>query len=139
MRSPSRAPSWAAAVAVAAVAVAALTSCGPVEEGVPTGSASSAAATPSTLDPATTSEIAVTVTDGTVSPQPGRFEVGQGATVRITVTSDVADTAHVHGYDELLDLPAGEPATLELLADEAGLFEVETHGGGKLLFQLVVR
>jgi hypothetical protein len=138
MRSPSRAPSWAAAVAVAAVVVAALTSCGPVEENVPPG-ASSAAATPSTLDPATTSEIAVTVTDGTVSPQPGRFEVGQGTTVRITVTSDVADTAHVHGYDELLDLPAGEPATLELVADEAGLFEVETHGGGKLLFQLVVR
>ena len=63
----------------------------------------------------------------------------KGDRVTLRVTSDRADTLHVHGYDRELPLPAGKPATLTLTADRTGLFEVETHESGLLLTQLVVR
>ncbi|MFI6939754.1 hypothetical protein ACIBI4_10805 [Streptomyces sp. NPDC050418] len=83
----------------------------------------------------------VTITvDGTeVSPAPGRVEVKKGERVRLSVTSDRADTLHVHGYDKEADLPAGRAGTLTFTADRTGLFEVETHVSGLLLTQLVVR
>jgi hypothetical protein len=81
----------------------------------------------------------MTIDGDTITPPPGRVEVAQGADVAITVTSDVDDELHVHGYDEEITLPAGVPTTVEFTADEAGLFEVETHETGKLLFQLLVR
>jgi len=59
--------------------------------------------------------------------------------VALTVTSDVADAVHVHGYDLQAALPAGKPAHLEFTADQVGLFEVETHETGLQLVQLVVR
>jgi hypothetical protein len=59
--------------------------------------------------------------------------------VRIIVTSDKADEAHVHGYDKAIELTPGKPGMVEFTANETGLFEVETHGSHALLFQLVVR
>lgn len=83
--------------------------------------------------------VAITVRDGTVSPAPARTEVKRGQRVALRVTSDRADTLHVHGYDKELALPAGQEATLILTADRTGLFEVETHGSGLVLTQLLVR
>ncbi|XVQ89362.1 hypothetical protein ACQP2K_18680 [Microbispora siamensis] len=84
-------------------------------------------------------EITVTVAGRKVTPPPGRIEVTKGQTVRITVTSDAADEAHLHGYDKEADLKPGTPASIEFVADQTGLFEMETHGSGLQLFQLVVR
>ncbi|WP_433788569.1 hypothetical protein [Actinoplanes sp. CA-252034] len=84
-------------------------------------------------------EIVATVVDNKVTPPTSRIEVRQGATVRITVTSDVADDLHVHGYDLQTALPAGQPASIDFRADRTGLYEVETHGSHLVLFQLVVR
>ncbi|XVQ89299.1 hypothetical protein ACQP2K_18335 [Microbispora siamensis] len=84
-------------------------------------------------------EITVTIAGRKVTPPPGRIEVTKGQTVRITVTSDAADEAHLHGYDKEADLKPGTPASIEFVADETGLFEMETHGSGLQLFQLVVR
>ncbi|MEU6432533.1 hypothetical protein ABZ860_42065 [Microbispora sp. NPDC046973] len=84
-------------------------------------------------------EITVTVAGRKVTPPPGRIEVTKGQTVRITVTSDAADEAHLHGYDKEADLKPGTPASIEFVADETGLFEMETHESGLQLFQLVVR
>lgn len=84
-------------------------------------------------------EIAVSVRDGKVSPSPRRVEVRQGAQVRMTVTLDVDDVVHVHGFDIAEPLDAGRPTTIELIADQQGVFEVETHDGGLALFQLEVR
>ncbi|WP_143737561.1 hypothetical protein [Microbispora sp. GKU 823] len=84
-------------------------------------------------------EITVTVAGRKVTPPPGRIEVTKGQTVRITVTSDVADEAHLHGYDKEASLQPGTPASIEFVADETGLFEMETHESGLQLFQLVVR
>lgn len=84
-------------------------------------------------------EIVVSVVKRKVSPPTGRIEVARGNLVRITVTSDVADELHVHGYDKTLKLPAGSPASIELRVDKTGLFEVETHSSHLVLFQLLVR
>ncbi|GAA1513614.1 hypothetical protein GCM10009827_030270 [Dactylosporangium maewongense] len=102
----------------------------------PTAGTSSAPPSPvATFD----KEIVVTVAKKKVTPPTGRVEVAKGNLVRITVTSDVADELHVHGYDKSLALPAGAPASLELRVDRTGLFEVETHASHLVLFQLVVR
>lgn len=83
--------------------------------------------------------ISVSVTGGRVDPPVGRLEVGKGSTIRLTVTSDVPDELHVHGYDRRATLEAGRPATVEFRADLTGMFEVETHANHLLLVQLVVR
>ncbi|MEU8268736.1 hypothetical protein AB0B89_16385 [Sphaerisporangium sp. NPDC049002] len=97
---------------------------------------SNAAAAPGA---STVKEIVVTIAGRTVTPPPGRVDVTKGQTVRITVTSDVADVAHVHGYDKAADLKPGTPAKIEFVADQSGLFEVETHGTELQLCQLLVR
>ncbi len=83
--------------------------------------------------------ISVSITGGRVDPPVGRVEVGKGSTIRLSVTSDVPDELHVHGYDRRLTLAAGTPATLEFRADVTGMFEIETHSNHLLLVQLVVR
>ena len=83
--------------------------------------------------------VEVAIAAGSVTPAPARIEVGRGATVRVTVTSDVADTVHVHGYDREFLVRPGETAGIEFVADDAGLYEVETHDQELQLFQLVVR
>ncbi|MER5763088.1 hypothetical protein [Streptomyces sp. NPDC002082] len=83
--------------------------------------------------------VTITVRDGKVSPAPGRVELTRGERVALRVTSDRADTLHVHGFDKELALPAGQEATLILTADRTGLFEVETHESDLVLTQLLVR
>lgn len=84
-------------------------------------------------------EIVVTISKKEVSPATARYEVASGTLVRITATSDVDDSLHVHGYDRSVTLRAGVPGSLDLRADRTGLFEVETHDTRLVLFQLVVR
>ncbi|MET8465867.1 hypothetical protein, partial [Micromonospora zamorensis] len=100
-----------------------------------------AGATPSAAasTPAVDREITVTIAKRRVDPPTGRITVGKGELVRITVTSDVSDELHVHGYDLGARLPAGAPGLVEFRADKTGLFEVETHETELVLFQLVVR
>lgn len=83
--------------------------------------------------------VTITVRDGKVTPAPGRVELTRGERVALRVTSDRADTLHVHGFDKELALPAGQEATLVLTADRTGLFEVETHESDLVLTQLLVR
>ncbi|MFG2667162.1 hypothetical protein ACGFY6_23335 [Streptomyces sp. NPDC048387] len=83
--------------------------------------------------------LTLTVRDGKVFPPTGRTELRRGERIALHVTSDRADTLHVHGYDKELALPEGQEATLVLTADRAGLFEVETHASALVLTQLLVR
>ncbi|MEV6249231.1 hypothetical protein AB0M38_23930 [Streptomyces sp. NPDC051742] len=83
--------------------------------------------------------VTLALTGKTVSPPPSRIELKKGEHLTLRVTSDRADTLHVHGYDRELPLSPGTPATLTLTADRTGLFEVETHESGLVLTQLVVR
>ena len=81
----------------------------------------------------------VSVRDGKVAPKPHRVDVPQGATVRLQVTSDVDDVLHVHGFDVEEPLDAGHTTTVELTADQPGVFEVETHETELELLQLAIR
>ena len=66
--------------------------------------------------------------------------VAVGSTVRITVTNPIEDDEfHLHGYDlSAGEVPAGETATIEFVADVSGSFELESHHSGELLMTLVV-
>ncbi|MGZ4591769.1 MAG: cupredoxin domain-containing protein [Actinomycetes bacterium] len=83
-------------------------------------------------------QISVSVKDGKVSPATHRVKIAKGSQVRLIVTSDVDDEAHVHGYEIEKELMAGQPTTIEFTADQQGLFEVETHESGLQLLQLEV-
>lgn len=111
------------------MAVSVLAACGGAEQG--------AAPAVTTADGVV--EVAVAVRDGEVHPATRRVEVAQGSRVRLVITSDVDDDVHVHGYDTETALEAGRSSTLDLVADQKGVFEVETHDSGLALVQLEVR
>ncbi|MGC4851643.1 hypothetical protein ACLQ3F_30810 [Micromonospora sp. DT15] len=126
-------PSVAApSAAPTSVAPSSVTSTGPTPTAASTPSAAASTA-------AVDQQITVTIAKKRVDPPTGRVTVSKGQSVRITVTSDVADELHVHGYDLGARLPAGTPGSVEFRADKTGLFEVETHESELVLFQLVVR
>jgi hypothetical protein len=106
---------------------------------------------PFTSPPATTAEPPATTTaPDTVQldyvvvggePQGGiaRDSVDRGQTVAITVTSDVADEVHVHGYDLMADVAPGAPASIRFEADAPGRFEIELEDTGIQIAELEVR
>ncbi|MBE3015845.1 hypothetical protein IL992_42785 [Microbispora sp. NEAU-D428] len=154
---PARLRPLLAALPLGAALLMATSACGGSDAATPAQSAapvSTEPAAPATTEPAPAApsesaaaapaesavkEITVTVAGRKVTPPPGRIEVTKGQTVRITVTSDAADEAHLHGYDKEAALQPGTPASIEFVADQTGLFEMETHESGLQLFQLVVR
>ncbi len=79
------------------------------------------------------------VKGGKVEPPTHRVKVAKGTEVRLLVTSDKADELHVHGYEIEEELPAGEQVTVDFTADQAGVFEIETHETELQLAQLEVR
>ena len=123
---PSR---WIAIVVGVAVVVALFLIIRPGGDGSPSG--------PTGPSGTVTAEIDVTVADGEVTG-PGQAEVTQGQPVRITVTADVSDEVHLHGYDLHADVTPDEPGVIAFTADAAGVFEVELEGAGLLLFELTV-
>ena len=80
----------------------------------------------------------MTVAGGTVSGTDGREEVRLGEQVVVRVTSDVDEEVHVHGYDLMADVAAGQTVEIPLTADVPGVFEVELEDSGQQLFQLRV-
>ena len=127
-----------------------LTGCGSTGDAAESAPAASSPVTTAPTSPSPTSadtspaspdvrEIEVEITDGAVRTDAETVELASGEPVRIVVTSDVDDELHVHGVDTTSVLVAGEPTTLELVFDEPGAYEVETHHSGLLLFQLLVR
>jgi hypothetical protein len=137
---------------ICAAVLLALPGCASGDETAGTSSTTTPAATPSpsaseTSGSASASpeetlrgvEVSVAVRDGKVRPKPRRVEVERDSRVRLLVTSDVDDELHVHGYDIEEPLEAGRTTTVEFVADQAGVFEVETHETGLTLLQLEVR
>jgi hypothetical protein len=82
-------------------------------------------------------EIRITVAGSQVTGG-GRHKVPRGATVRIIVTADVSDEVHLHGYDKKADVTPAAPATIELVANIPGVFEIELEKRAKQLAQLEV-
>lgn len=65
-------------------------------------------------------------------------DVPLGSSVTLTVTSDVSDEVHVHGYDKKVDVTAGAPASLTFTADIPGQFEVELENAHLKITELRV-
>ncbi|MGY1795507.1 hypothetical protein ACI796_16165 [Geodermatophilus sp. SYSU D00525] len=127
---------------LAALAVVALSGCAgtaPSDAGAPSGTPapSPEASTAAPTTPAGRA-LAVQVAGGQVTGDTGRVPVPAGEHVTLTVTGDVADEVHVHGYDLEAALAPGTPATVEFTADVPGVFEVELHGAGTVLLSLQV-
>jgi plastocyanin len=101
-----------------------------------TGSASSAAPTTPSAEG---QRIEVQVAGGRVSGDTGRVPVAAGTPVTLVVTSDVADEAHLHGYDIAAELAPGKPAELTFDATIPGVFEFELHEAGTVLLTLQVQ
>ncbi|MBW8482565.1 hypothetical protein [Actinomadura parmotrematis] len=142
--------------AVAAVVLACGAACGepppdaggatgtPATAATPSAAASGPAASPGG-DSALT-QVNVSVTQGRVraSVGPGgaavrTVKVRLGARVQVTVTSDVAEEFHLHGYDREAEVAAGRPASLRFTADRPGVFEAEFHHSGARAFELQVK
>ncbi len=68
-----------------------------------------------------------------------RDSVARGRIVVISVTSDVADHVHVHGYDLMADVAPGKPATIRFSAKVPGRFEIELEDRGLQIAELEVR
>ncbi len=93
-------------------------------------------ASPSPAVPPVT-EVDLKITDGKVEG-PKEVNVPLGSQVEMTVTSDVADEIHVHGYDVMTDVEPGKPAAVMFTADAPGVFEVELEDEGLLLIEVSV-
>ena len=107
----------------------------------PTASAAvptAAAASPTAPPTPQVRTIAVAYAGGQVTGTSGREQVRLGEQVVLRVSSDVAEEVHVHGYDLEVAVPAGGSADLPVSATIPGVFEVELHESGKVLYQLRV-
>lgn len=98
-------------------------------------------APPATTTEAATAPVQVDVVVVGGEPQGGivRESVDLDSAVVLTVTSDVADEVHVHGYDLMADVAPGAPATIRFTADAPGRFEIELENTGVQIAELEVR
>ncbi|MGY2082890.1 hypothetical protein [Blastococcus sp. SYSU DS0539] len=101
---------------------------------------SSTAPAPASSPPAQAAgqRLEVQVAGGRVTGDTGRVPVALGEAVTVVVTSDVADEAHLHGYDVSAALAPGQPAELAFDATIPGVFELELHEAGTVLLTLQV-
>ena len=83
-------------------------------------------------------DITVVVAGTTISGG-GRKTAELGKPLRIQVIADVKDEVHLHGYDKLVNVAAGKPATIAFTPDIPGVFEVELESKGLKLLDLVVK
>ena len=70
--------------------------------------------------------------------RPKRLNVKQGRTLNLTVTSDVADEVHIHGYDIARPVSPGRPTRFRFVASSTGRFEIELEEAHVLIAELDV-
>lgn len=82
--------------------------------------------------------VEVSYVGGDVGVVDDRIAVDRDTTVRVRITSDVAEHVHLHGYDIFLDIGAGETTELEFVADVPGVFELEFEDSHTFVTQFEV-
>jgi len=127
------------AIATAAVLIGVLGGCGggaaTAPGSSPTGGSAGRAPAPA---PPTVHTINVKVRGGKASGDTGRVAVPLGTPVVISVSSDVADEIHVHGYERMVKVPAASTAAVTFTATKPGTFDVELENAKLALLQLQV-
>lgn len=77
--------------------------------------------------------------DGAVSIDgEDRVEVATGDVVMIMISSDVAEEAHLHGYDILANVSPDSDGMILFTANTPGRFEIEFEQSGTFIAELVV-
>jgi hypothetical protein len=128
----------AVALAAGAVAVGALSGCGHAQDGAASAPGSKPAGAAAAPAAPTVHTINVKVRGGKASGDTGRVAVPLGTPVIVSVTSDVGDEIHVHGYDRKAKVPPGATGSVAFTANTAGVFEVELEDSKLQLLQLQV-
>ncbi len=112
---------------------------------VPSPVDSAPATTTTVSEPSTTTEavsvgkvIEVIVDGSGIVTGGGRVSVELGDEITLSVTSEVADEVHVHGFDLYLDLEPGITGHLTFAADVPGVFEIELERSRVVLVDLEV-
>jgi hypothetical protein len=106
---------------------------------IPVTSSSSPPSLPSASQSAAADvTVTVTIAGGRVTPSGAGVRVDRGQTVQVSAVSDVEESLHIHGYDKTLAVTPGQPAGVTFVADQSGVFEIETHQSGKLVAKLIV-
>ena len=85
---------------------------------------------PQPPQPPPAARIRVTVKNGLPEGGPVRATVAKNRRVDLTVTSDVADEVHLHGYNLKRDVAPGQPATITFRATIVGTVEAELEERG---------
>ena len=99
----------------------------------PATTTTSAATTPATATtsapaPVTKNPETIVIKDGEPVGGMAKLSYKQGSTVKLTVTTDGAETdVHIHGYDIEKATAPGAPAKFSFVAKDTGRFEVELH------------
>jgi hypothetical protein len=68
-----------------------------------------------------------------------KINVNKGDRVRFSVTSDVSDEVHVHGYDFMRDVKAGGTVRFDFPAKIDGSFEIELENRKEQIAALEVQ
>lgn len=75
-------------------------------------------------------QVRVVVRGGLPVGGPRRVTVARGRRVVLSVTSDVSDHVHLHGYDLMQDVGPGMPARIAFRATRPGTVEAELEDRG---------
>jgi hypothetical protein len=75
-------------------------------------------------------QVRIVVRGGLPVGGPRRVTVSRGRRVVLTVTSDVSDHVHLHGYDLMQDVGPGMPARIDFRATRPGTVEAELEDQG---------
>ena len=128
-------------VVVALSLIVTLTSCSSSSDAGTTDMNSTASSDSDQTAPGTDAIAEIAVTVGEDSGPDRKEVVALGATVRISLVNDGSDDDfHLHGYDIASgEVPAGEAAVIEFVADAAGEFELESHVTGEVLLVITVQ
>jgi hypothetical protein len=75
-------------------------------------------------------QVRIVVRGGLPVGGPRRVTVARNRRVVLTVTSDVSDEVHLHGYDLMQDVGPGMPARIAFRATRPGTVEAELEDAG---------
>ena len=95
-----------------------------------TGATTTAAPPPPPRGPPPPARVAIVIRGGLPVGGPRRVTVARGRRVILTVTSDVSDHVHLHGYDLMQDVGPGMPARIAFRATRPGTVEAELEDRG---------
>ncbi len=128
-----------AIVVVAAATLVIMGACGTGEDPGLEGPPPTDTSTPGVTATSNVHSIEIRVEDGKPVGGVQREKVEQGETVRILVSSDVADEIHLHGYNKSVDIAAGGQASLSFTANIPGVFIVELEEHGEHILEIEVK